>query len=94
MVSKEDMKTILINSTPISYLANKAINKNKKENFANSTTNGISGVISTIIWLAALYFVFKCNAGREFTNYIGEFIIAFCCSPFYLIYVAVAKKFC
>jgi hypothetical protein len=39
-------------------------------------------ILSMIILISALYLAFKCKGGFD----LGQFLLALCCSPFYLAY--------
>ena len=63
------------------------VNKfNKKEPFKRTSSFGITkivfGIINWIIFCIAIYLSFKCNNGFK----LESFLVACCCSPFYLIY--------
>jgi len=42
----------------------------------------LMSIISMIIIMVALYLAFKCKGKFD----LGEFLLAFCCSPFYIAY--------
>ena len=70
-------------SLGLQVLVNKFTNKEK---FKGSSSFGITklvfGIINWIIFCIAIYLSFKCNNGFK----LESFLVACCCSPFYLIY--------
>jgi len=60
--------------------------KKKKENFKVSSSFSITkiamSIINLLIFIIAVYLSFKCNKGFK----LESFLLACCCSPFYLIY--------
>ena len=65
-------------------------NNSSNNNNSNSECNeiilpqssGISRVIGTLVVLYALFLAFRCNKGFN----LGDFILAICCAPFYIVY--------
>ena len=59
---------------------------NNTENFKGSSSFSITkiviSIINWIIFCIAIYLSFKCNKGFK----LESFLLACCCSPFYLIY--------
>jgi len=53
-------------------------------------STGISRMIGTLVVLYALFLVFRCNKGFN----LGEFILAICCAPFYIVYKIANPKNC
>jgi len=62
------------------------IKMSNKENFkaksSFSITKIVISIINWIIFFIAIYLSFKCNNGFK----LESFLLACCCSPFYLIY--------
>ena len=54
----------------------------EKKNDKNSVLKLIQYFIFVILFFAAIYLSFKCNNGFH----LGDFLIACCCSPCYVIY--------
>ena len=56
----------------------------ERNSFKESTTfaSVISNIFYTAMMIYALYISFKCNSGFNF----GSFLLALCCSPFYIAY--------
>ena len=54
-------------------------NKNKRDKTIVST---VLSIFSTLLLIYALYISFKCNKGFH----LGSFLLACCCSPFYIAY--------
>ncbi len=94
MVSREKFTNILVHSNPVSSLVERM--RNKKEKFANGDqeSDNLASFIGFIGFIVAMYFVFSCNKGKNFGDYIGQFLAAFFCWPFYLLYVGISKNWC
>ena len=76
-----------IPSPPSSYISNYETTQPPSKFFQSvNSTSTIASVISNIFYTSvmifALYLSFKCNSGFN----LGSFLLALCCSPFYIAY--------
>jgi hypothetical protein len=57
----------------------------KQSTFGSSTTDNLKNIVGYIITIVALYLAFKCKSASGGID-IVQMILAFCCSPCYVLY--------